>query len=90
MKIMVTNVAIDCFQKEWEYCAGDFIRIFVRYTGGEDAFAFGITKDDPQNIAAYYIEGGITFFIEETDIWYLDNRNLTIDCRNGEIVFDRG
>ncbi len=25
MKIMVTNVAIDCFQKEWEYCAGDFL-----------------------------------------------------------------
>ncbi|WP_312894339.1 HesB/YadR/YfhF family protein [Paenibacillus eucommiae] len=88
---MVTHAAVDCFQKVWGYRQGEFIRIYVRYSGGaEDAFAFGIMKDDPQNLAISYVDGGITFFMEEKDAWYLSDRNLTIDCRHDEIVFDRG
>lgn len=48
MKIIVTDAAVDCFQKDWDYHEGDYIRIYVRYSGGgEDAFAFGIERDDP-------------------------------------------
>jgi len=89
--MMVTHAAVDCFQKDWEYREGDFIRIYVRYSGGgEDAFAFGIMKDYPQSLAISYVDGGITFFMEEKDSWFLDSRNLTIDCRQGEIMFTRG
>ncbi|WP_311295019.1 MULTISPECIES: HesB/YadR/YfhF family protein [unclassified Paenibacillus] len=89
--MMVTNAAVACFQRDWEYRKGDFIRIYVRYSGGgEDAFAFGITKDEPQYPVNTYVGDGITFFMEENDAWYLDGRNLTIDCLHGDIVFARG
>lgn len=91
MKIIVSDAAVDCFQKDWDYRIGDYIRIYVRYSGGgEDAFAFGITRDEPRYPAISNVYGGITFFIEENDLWYLDGRDLTIDCFHEDIVFVRG
>ncbi|MGM1045890.1 Uncharacterized protein YneR [Paenibacillus uliginis N3/975] len=91
MKIIVTDAAVDCFKKDWEYSIGDYVRIYVRYSGGgEDAFAFGITRDEPRYPAISNVYGGITFFIEENDLWYLDGRDLTIDCFHEDIVFARG
>ncbi|KKO55432.1 HesB/YadR/YfhF family protein [Paenibacillus sp. DMB20] len=91
MKIVVTDAAVDCFQKDWDYHEGDYIRIYVRYSGGgEDAFAFGITRDDPRYPAISNVHGGIAFFIEENDLWYLNGRDLIIDCFHEDIVFARG
>ena len=36
-------------------------------------------KDEPQNAGATAEIEGITFFIEESDIWYFDNHDLHID-----------
>lgn len=91
MKLIVTDTAVECFRKDWGYREGDFVRIYVRYSGGgEDAFAFGITRDDPRYPAISNDYGGITFFIEENDLWHLDGRDLTLDCRYDEIAFVRG
>lgn len=90
MKLTVTDAAVHCFTKEWDYKQGDFVRIFVRYSGGgEDAFAFGIMKADHQGMVISHEAGGITFFMVENDTWYLDGKDLTIVGVNEEITFIR-
>jgi len=90
MSITITPAALDCFRSEWGYREGDSVRIFVRYSGGsDDAFAFGIMKDLPMYPAHSSTEGGITFFMEQNDAWYLDGRRLTIDCSGDTIRFER-
>ncbi|MFD2115721.1 HesB/YadR/YfhF family protein [Paenibacillus yanchengensis] len=86
MKLTVTDAAVQCFLKEWSIEQGDHVRIFVRYSGGgEDAFALGIMKDDPEQIALEYVAGGIHFFIADNDAWFLDGQNLLIDSEQNEI-----
>lgn len=88
MNFDVTQSAIACFTKEWGFKEGDHVRVFVRYSGGgEDAFAFGIMKAAPVYPAISVKNQNITFFIEANDLWYLDGKNLTLDCKNEEIVF---
>ncbi|TCZ80120.1 Fe-S cluster assembly protein HesB [Paenibacillus albiflavus] len=88
MNFNVTQPAIACFTKEWGFNEGDQIRIFVRYSGGgEDAFAFGIMKAAPVYPAVSVQHQNITFFIEANDLWYLDGKDLTLDCQNEEIKF---
>ncbi|PYI51822.1 HesB/YadR/YfhF family protein [Paenibacillus flagellatus] len=90
MNINVTQAAVDCFTREWGIREGDRLRIFVRYAGGgEDAFAFGITRDVPRDPAIAATAGGISFFMEQQDVWYLEGRSLTIDCEAEEIVLKR-
>lgn len=88
MNFNVTPSAIACFNKEWGFNAGDKIRIFVRYSGGgEDAFAFGIMKANPLYPAITIVAQDVTFFIEANDLWYLDGKDLTLDCHGEDIVF---
>lgn len=90
MKLTVTDAAVQCFLKEWEMKQGDHVRIFVRYSGGgEDAFALGIIKDEPQRVALEYEAGGIHFFIADNDAWFLDGQQLLIDSDNDEIKLIR-
>ncbi|GMK48282.1 MULTISPECIES: HesB/YadR/YfhF family protein [Paenibacillus] len=90
MKMSVTSAATALFKQEWGFKNNDSVRIFVRYSGGgEDAFAFGIMKDTARYPAVSTVEDGITFYMEENDAWYMDGKDLTIDCRNDNIVFIR-
>ncbi|MFF2479890.1 HesB/YadR/YfhF family protein [Paenibacillus sp. NPDC058071] len=90
MKLTVTDAALSRFIADWDFKNGDFIRIFVRYSGGgSDAFAFGIMKADHQRMSIHYEIGGITFYMAENDTWYLDGKELIIDSVNDEITFIR-
>ncbi|RKN84851.1 HesB/YadR/YfhF family protein [Paenibacillus ginsengarvi] len=88
MKLNVTDAAVFCFQKEWRFRPGDSIRIYVRYAGGgEDPYALGIMSGKPLDIGLSTVAGGITFFMEETDVWYLEERDLTLDAKGEDIYF---
>ncbi|MFF2155417.1 HesB/YadR/YfhF family protein [Paenibacillus chitinolyticus] len=90
MQIKITEAASDLFRKDWGFGDGDHVRIFVRYSGGgEDAFSFGIIKDTPHYPAVTAEAGGITFFMEEKDVWYLDGKDLRVDGIAEEIVLKR-
>jgi uncharacterized protein YneR len=93
LKLAVTPATIAYFKKEWGFEDGDFVRIFTRYGGSStihEGFSLGITKEQPKDIALSVVEEGITFFIEDEDIWYLNNYNLTIDFNadNEEVIFN--
>ena len=88
MKLTVTEAAITCFTKEWGFHEGDYIRIFVRYAGGgEDAYALGIMSGRPISPGLQEHTGKLTFYMEETELWYLDGRDLTLDAKGEDIYF---
>ncbi|WP_027092216.1 HesB/YadR/YfhF family protein [Cohnella thermotolerans] len=88
MELVVSEAARSCFRSEWGYTDGDCVRIFVRYvSGGQDPYGFGIMKDDPMDPAVRVEDDRLTFYMESKDIWFLERKKLTIDCRDGDIVF---
>lgn len=90
MKLEVTPSAASLFKNEWGFQQGDHVRVFVRYAGeGDDAFAFGIARDEPSYPAATTEKDNLHFFMEQNDVWYLDGKDLTIDSSEDSIVFNR-
>ena len=90
MKLDVTERAVACLKEEWGFEDGEFIRVYVRYAGGgSEPYALGILKERPgPDGAALRVEaGGMTFFIEERDQWYVEQRRLTIDAQGEELRF---
>jgi len=81
MKIQLTDGALAWFKDEFEAEVQDEIRLFVRY-GGEggfqQGFSLGITKEAADHPAVQEVVDGVTFYIEEKDIWYFDGENVTI------------
>lgn len=90
MKLIVTEEAVQLFKDEWDFTAGDEIRIYPRYTGGGgDAFGVGAAKMKPRFPGLVQEAGGIAFFIEQDDLWLLnDQETFRITARNGEIVYE--
>jgi uncharacterized protein YneR len=88
MELVVTSAALACFRNEWAFGDGEQIRVFVRYvSGGEAPFAFGITRDSPQEAVLTTTAGSLTFFMERKDLWFLEGNRLMIDCEGEEITF---
>lgn len=60
---------------------GDFIRFFVRYGGYgtiQSGFSLGVAKETSDEIGMKNELNGITFFIEQKDLWYFDGHDLNI------------
>lgn len=89
MELVVSRAAWACFRQEWGYKDGDRIRLFVRYiSGGSEPYGFGIMKDEPMDPAVMVEDNRLAFYMESKDVWFLDEHKLTVDCRDGSIVFD--
>lgn len=81
MNIHITDEAISWYERELDIQPGDAIRFFVRYGGFGGripGFSLGINVEAPNNIYASASKNGINFFIEETDAWYFDQVDLTV------------
>ncbi|RXZ80658.1 Fe-S cluster assembly protein HesB [Paenibacillaceae bacterium] len=88
MKLTITEAALNCFLNEWGFQAGDEVRIYTRYSsGGREGFSLGLMKATPLYPAISIVEGRVTFFMEEKDIWYLEKTDLIVDCDKEGIVF---
>lgn len=90
MKLHVTQAAIDCLTKEWDFEAGESVRVYVRYqSGGPSPLVLGIQKEKPgrEPVALRQEAGGISFFMEERDAWFLEGRDLTIDANGSDLLF---
>ncbi|MEI7026800.1 HesB/YadR/YfhF family protein [Paenibacillus sp. y28] len=89
MNLIVTPAAAFCFLNEWGYQAGDCIRLYVRYAGegGNEPFRLGIAKDVPYEAGISAQTGKMTFYMESSDMWFLDGKTLTVDCRGEDIEF---
>ena len=82
MEIKVTKDAIEWFHHEFELSTNKYMRIFVRYGGCgsiQQGFSLGLIQESPKNEAVLANEEGLSFFIEEEDLWYFEGKDVTID-----------
>lgn len=81
MNIQVTNDAANWYKSEMSLKDGDKLRFFVRYGGintFQPGFSLGVEIEEPFDIGVSTIVNGITFFIEEKDLWYFSGHNIIV------------
>ncbi|MDQ0214046.1 uncharacterized protein YneR [Oikeobacillus pervagus] len=81
MNIILSDRAFQWFKNEMEAKKGDFIRFYARYGGASplhEAFSLGVNKEEPFEIGTKLEYEGITFFIEENDLWFFDEHDLHV------------
>lgn len=82
VKILITEEAFQWFKDEFDLEKDDYMRIFVRYGGCgsfQQGFSLGVIKDSPKQAATTLLVNGVTFFVEEEDLWYFENKNIKLD-----------
>lgn len=82
MNIQISSAAAAWYKLELNLKSGDFVRFYVRYGGFspvQKGFSLGISNDEPNDIGAKTIQDGITFYVEEKDLWYFDDHDLIVD-----------
>lgn len=85
MEILITNEAIQWFQKEMELEPGAHVRFFARYGGSNpfhEGYSIGMNTDTPINAAVVTDQGGYRFFIEEDDLWFFDGHDFKVKVDN--------
>ncbi|SFL68437.1 Uncharacterized protein YneR [Gracilibacillus orientalis] len=81
MEMSITKPAAKWFIRELDLIEGDAIRFFARYGGFggvHKGFSLALDNVEPNNPGAEVTEEGIHFFVEESDIWYFDEKNFHI------------
>ncbi|WP_273834926.1 HesB/YadR/YfhF family protein [Guptibacillus sedimenti] len=90
MKMTITKPAMNWFKREMDLEKGDHLRFFVRLGGCstvQDGFSLGMTVEEPTEPALMLEEEGITFFVEQKDIWFFENQDFTVKfSRNKEEI----
>lgn len=95
MNIQISNDAAAWYKEELILTNGDAVRFFVRYGGCstiQKGFSLGISKEEPFDIGVKTEIDGITYFVEEKDLWYFDDQDLIIEYKSefDEPVFNYG
>ncbi|MFO1444970.1 HesB/YadR/YfhF family protein [Bacillus sp. Bva_UNVM-123] len=81
MKIHISDEAAEWYMEEMDLHEGDFLRFFVRYGGHstvQQGFSLGLSIEEPTHIGVETIKNGITYYIEEKDLWYFDGHDFHI------------
>jgi uncharacterized protein YneR len=81
MDFTITKPAVQWFIDELDLSEGDHVRFFARVGGCstvQSGYSIGISQESPFEAAKTFESDGITFFIEEKDVWYFDDHDLKI------------
>jgi uncharacterized protein YneR len=81
MNIVISEQAAEWYKNEMNLTNGDFVRFFARYGGCstvQSGFSLGINSEQPNNAGVSVEKDGITYYIEESDIWYFDGKDLNV------------
>lgn len=89
----ITNEAAEWFKQELDLQEGQAIRFFPRYSSGggvHPGFSLGIEVNDPTVPGLQTEAGGIKFYMEERDLWYLEGYhfNVTYNADAGDIKYE--
>ncbi|UII54131.1 HesB/YadR/YfhF family protein [Cytobacillus spongiae] len=82
MQIHINDEAARWYTNEFTLKTGDFVRFFARYGGCstvQEGFSLGVSNEEPINLGIHTEKDGITYFIEEKDLWYFDGHDLYVD-----------
>lgn len=81
MNMTITQPAAKWFIDEMDLQEGDYVRFFARYGGHggiHKGFSLAISNDKPNDPAIQTESQGVTFFVENSDIWYFDKMDFHI------------
>src|SRR5690625_645331 len=92
MDIKISNEAAEWFKEEYEINEKVSLRFFVRYGGmggNVPGFSLGVNIEEPDVIHTSTTLENILFFVEESDAWYFEEKDLiiTLDEKMGEPQF---
>lgn len=83
MKIEISEKALHWFKDEVGLEQGDSVRFFTQIYGSspiQEGYALAFTIENDLSDAAVKVEAdGITFFINETDLWFFKDYNLYVE-----------
>ncbi len=82
MDMTISPEAAAWFKKELNLKNGDSIRLFPRYSSGgglHPGFSLGIATEPPARPAAEAEQGGLIFYMEEQDLWYMEGYSLSVN-----------
>lgn len=83
MKIEISEKALQWFKEEVEVEKGDKIRFFIQIYGTspvQEGFSLAFTVDnDARDAAVQTVTDGITFFVNETDLWFFNGHDLYVE-----------
>ncbi|SFS41888.1 HesB/YadR/YfhF family protein [Marininema halotolerans] len=96
MSIEVTARALQWFQRELSLKEGDALRFDVRYDDAHSSgrnphgFSLRLTMEKPRRPGIKTIVEGITFYIEEDELWFLDGNSLRVDydVEDDELLYE--
>lgn len=80
MNIQVSEKAAEWYKDEYNVEEAAF-RFFVRYggMGGHiPGFSLGINLENPVKMHTSTTINGLQFFVEESDVWYFEDKDLFI------------
>ena len=82
LKIFINEQAANWYKNELGLTTGDHVRFFARYGGHstvQQGFSLGISNEEPLDAGTTTTQDGITYYIEQKDMWYFDNHNLYVE-----------
>ncbi|EFM12400.1 HesB/YadR/YfhF-family protein [Paenibacillus curdlanolyticus YK9] len=87
MKINVEPAVAQWYIDEMGLKQGDQLHIFVRLGGCgsvQPGMSLGITKEPSQAPRLKHVSEGIEFYMLEDQLWYLDNKSLSLQYNEKE------
>ena len=91
MKLALTQEAADWLRRELSLERGDYVRFHTMLYGNASSlhpnYSLGLSKEAPSRIGIETVVDGITYYLEEEDLWYLDGHNLTVRLADGELDY---
>lgn len=93
MNIHISNEAAKWYESEMNLKQGNYVRFFARYGGCsnvQSGFSLGVSNEEPFSVGVETIHNGITYYIEEKDLWYFDDHDLIVQYNSelDEPVFE--
>ncbi|WP_237690766.1 HesB/YadR/YfhF family protein [Paenibacillus caui] len=79
--IHVAEDAAEWYKKELNLAEGEAVRFYARYSAGghiHPGFSLGIDVQEPKTPGVSTVVKGITFYMEEQDLWYLEGYDLKV------------
>lgn len=96
MNIIIQDDAAAWYENELGLSEGSSLRFFARYGGFstvQQGFSLGISMEAPDHIGAKTEKNGVTYYIEEKDLWYFDGHDLIVSLhpsgREPELKFEK-
>lgn len=87
MRLKVDSKATEWLTKQLNLHAGSTVRILVRYGGDahiQPGFSLALTIETPKEVAVSTKCSGVSFYIEEDDLWYFDGHDLHVVYLNDD------